>query len=191
MEENGFNQPGKVGTVQERTGFRLHTQEWIVILLIALSIIGVGVTDFAPAASHWYWLAMVVVFGLGCILIEWDRAKNEGRDKIVIVRKQLLHWLGLLLAVQLVYLLLHAGRLDNENTGLVILLLLALTVFASGIQLGWRLCVVGILLGLALIMATYLEEFLWLIMIIMAVAAVSIYFVSKYGSTKSGDKVRL
>lgn len=78
------------------------------------------------------------------------------------------------------YLLLHAGRLDNENTRLVVLLLLALTTVASGIHLGWHLCVVGVLLGLALIMATYLEEFIWLIMIIMAVAAVSTYFASKY-----------
>lgn len=161
-----------------------------MIVLIVLSIIGVGVTDFSPAVSHWYWLAMVVVFGLGCILIEWDRAKAEGRDKFVIMRKQLLHWLGLLLAVQLVYLLLHAGRLDNENTGLVILLLLALTAFASGVHLGWRLCVVGVLLGLALIMATYLEEFIWLIMILMAVAAVFIYFAIKYSSTKSGGQLQ-
>jgi hypothetical protein len=34
-----------------------------------------------------------------------------------IVRTQLLVWFGLLLAIHLVYLLLHTGRLDNENTG--------------------------------------------------------------------------
>jgi hypothetical protein len=182
MKENGFNQPGDTGAVQKIAGFRRNTQEWIVIFLIALSIIGVGVTDFSPAASHWYWLAMVFIFGSGCIFIEWDQAEGEDRERIAILRKQLLHWLGLLLAVQLVYLLLHAGRLDNENTGLVILLLLALTTFVSGIQLGWHLCVVGVLLGLALIMATYLEEFIWLIMILMAVAGVVIYFASKYSS---------
>ena len=188
MKENGLDQPGDMGAVQKRTGFRVNAQEWIVILLIALSIIGVGFTDFSPAASHWYWLAMVFIFGSGCIFIEWDRAKGEGRAKIVIIRKQLLHWLGLLAAVQLVYLLLHAGRLDNENTGLVILLLLALTTFASGIQLGWHLCVVGVLLGLALIMATYLEEFIWLIVLLMAVVAAFIYFASKHSSTRSGGQ---
>jgi hypothetical protein len=190
MKENGFNQPGTSGAIQKKTGFRLNKQEWIVILLIVLSIIGVGVTDFSPAVSHWYWLAMVFVFGLGCILIEWEQAKGEGQGKLVIIRKQLLQWVGLLLAVQLVYLLLHAGRLDNENTGLVILLLLALTVFVSGVHVQWRLCVVGVLLGLALIMATYLEEFIWLIMILMAVVAVFIYFAAKYGSTKSGGQLQ-
>ena len=190
MKENSVNQPDTIGAGQKKTGFRLNKQEWIVIILIALSIIGVGVTDFASAVSHWYWLAMVFVFGLGCILIEWDRAEGGGQGKLVIIRKQLLQWVGLLLAVQLVYLLLHAGRLDNENTGLVILLLLALTVFASGVHVEWRLCVVGVLLGLALIMATYLEEFIWLIMILMALAAVFIYFVAKYSSTRSGGRLQ-
>lgn len=62
----------------------------------------------------------------------------------------------------------HRGYLDllpwvvNENTGLIILLLLALTSFYAGIHLGWRLFIVGIFLGLALIGATYLEEFVWI-----------------------------
>ena len=46
----------------------------------------------------------------------------------------------------------HRGYLDllpwvvNENTGLIILLLLALTTFYAGIHLGWRLFIVGIFL---------------------------------------------
>ena len=55
--------------------------------------------------------------------------------------------------------LLHKGRLDNENTGLVILLLLALSVFMAGIHLGWRLCLMGGVLGTALVAAAYLEEY--------------------------------
>ena len=82
------------------------------------------------------------------------------------------------------YLLLHAGRLDSENTGLIILLLLSLTVFGSGIYLGWRLCLVGACLALALVLATYLEEFVWLFVIVMVVGAVAIYFSLKFRSTK-------
>ena len=63
-----------------------------------------------------------------------------------------------------------------------------MTTFASGIQLGWHLCVVGVLLGLALIMATYLEEFIWLIVLLMAVVAAFIYFASKHSSTRSGGQ---
>jgi hypothetical protein len=186
MANHDLTQPDKTAAGQNKAAFHLSIPEWIVIVLVVLSIIGVGVTDFAPAVSHWYWLAMVPLFGGACLLIEWDRAKGKGLPPGVIIRNQGLVWISLLVAVQLVYLLLHAGRLDNENTGLIILLMLSLTVFGSGIYLGWRLCVVGILLGVALVLATYLEEFIWLFMLFAIGGAAAVFFVYKYRSTKVG-----
>ena len=186
MTDHGSTQPANTTAAKEQAAFRPSYQEWVVAVLIVLSIIGVGVTDFAPAVSHWYWLAMVPLFGGACLLIEWDRAKGKGLPPGVIIRNQGFVWISLLVAVQLVYLLLHAGRLDNENTGLIILLMLSLTVFGSGIYLGWRLCVVGILLGVALVLATYLEEFIWLFMLFAIAGAAAVFFVYKYRSTKVG-----
>jgi hypothetical protein len=152
--------------------------EIILIVLILLSIIGIGITDFSPADSHRYWFAMVPVFAGACLILEWSRARGKGLKWTTIVGTQLLLWLGLLLAVRLAYLLLHTGRLDNENIGLIILLLLALTTFFAGIHLGWRLFVVGIFLG-ALIGAAYLEEFVWIFLII-AIVVVAIFLLWKY-----------
>ena len=92
-------------------------------------------------------------------------------------------WLGLLLAVRLTYLLLQTGRLDNENTGLVILLLLALTTFFAGIHLGWRLFIVGIFLGVALIGAAYLEEFVWMFLILAIVVVAIFLLLKRYAGT--------
>jgi hypothetical protein len=184
MTDRTSTRPGTSAAGKNAAAFRLTTQEWIVVVLIALSIIGVGITDFAPAASHWYWLAMVPLFGVACISVEWQRAKEKGLAKGAMIRNQVLLWMGLIVAVQLVYLLLHAGRLDSENTGLIILLLLSLTVFGSGIYLGWRLCLVGACLAVALVLATYLEEFVWLFMIVVAVGAVAFYFSFKFKSTQ-------
>ena len=47
-------QPDKDPAGQNGTAFRLNTREWIVAVLIVFSIIGVGITDFAPAVSHFY-----------------------------------------------------------------------------------------------------------------------------------------
>ena len=96
-----------------------------------------------------------------------------------LLRTQLLHWAGLLVAVRLVFEMLHKGRLDNENTGLVILLLLALSTFIAGIHLGWRLCLVGGFLGAALVAATYLEEYVWVLLII-GLAILVVVFVLKH-----------
>ena len=112
-------------------------------MLIALSIVGIGITDFSPADSYKYWVAMVPIFCGACLILEWSRVRGKGFKWTAILRTQLLHWVGLLVAVRLVFEMLHKGRLDNENTGLVILLLLALSTFIAGIHLGWRLCLVG------------------------------------------------
>ena len=160
--------------------------EIILTMLILLSIIGIGITDFSPADSHRYWFAMVPVFAGACLILEWSRARGKGLKWTTIVRTQLLLWLGLLLAVRLAYLLLHTGRLDNENIGLIILLLLALTTFFAGIHLGWRLFIVGIFLGVALIGAAYLEEFVWIFLII-AIVVVAIFLLWKY---YAGSKMR-
>jgi hypothetical protein len=160
--------------------------EIILIVLILLSMIGIGITDFSPADSRLYWLAMVPVFAAACLILEWSRARGKGQKWTTIVRTQLLIWFGLLLAVLLVYLLLHTGRLDNENTGLIILLLLALTTFFAGIHLGWRLFIVGIFLGVALIGATYLEEFVWMFLIIALVVVAIFLLLKRYAGTKMG-----
>jgi uncharacterized membrane protein HdeD (DUF308 family) len=160
--------------------------ESILIVLILLAIIGIGITDFSPAESHRYWFAMVPVFAGACLILEWSRARGKGQKWSTILRTQLLLWLGLLLAVRLAYLLLHTGRLDNENTGLIILLLLALTTFFAGIHLGWRLFIVGIFLGLALIGATYLEEFVWIFLFIAIVVVAIFLLLKRFAGTKMG-----
>ena len=160
--------------------------EIILIMLILLAIIGIGITDFSPAESHRYWFAMVPVFAGACLILEWSRARGKGQKWTTILRTQVLLWLGLLLAARLAYLLLHTGRLDNENTGLIILLLLALTTFFAGIHLGWRLFIVGIFLGLALIGATYLEEFVWIFLFIAIVVVVIFLLLKRFAGTKMG-----
>jgi hypothetical protein len=88
--------------------------DWYVLIgLMSLSIIGVGFTDAAQQASHWYWLAMVPVFFSTCLFIEWKTARESGVSARSIVIKQVQHWLGLLACVYLTFFLRDFGRLDN------------------------------------------------------------------------------
>ncbi|MGW8188327.1 MAG: hypothetical protein ACWGNK_13700 [Desulfobacterales bacterium] len=157
----------------------------IMILLVLLAIVGIGLTDFSPLTSHWYWLAMVVVTGIACIVMEWSRARKKGLSAATIVKKEVFIWLSVLVAVNLVYFLFQSGRLDSENTGLVILLILALATFLAGLRLDWRLCLLGVLLGGALILATYMEEFLWIVLMVVLTAAAGLYFLARF---KSGSE---
>ena len=170
--------PKKTGVPNTLTRY-LDPNGIIMILLVLLSIVGIGITDFSPLSSHWYWLAMVVATGIACIVMEWSRAQEKGLSVKVVIKNEALIWISVLVAVKLVYFLFHAGRLDSENTGLVILLILALATFLAGLRLGWRLCILGVLLGGALIVATYVEEFIWVVLIVLFVAAVAVYFMAR------------
>ena len=180
------------GSLPRETGIRNTLKRYlgpdgvIMILLVLLAIVGIGITDFSPRLSHWYWLAMVVVVGVACIVMEWSRARKKGLRVATIVKKEVIIWLGVLVAINLVYFLFHSGRLDSENTGLVILLILALATFLAGLRQDWRLCLLGVLLGGALILATYLEEFLWIVLMVVLAAAAGTYFMARYKSA-SGD----
>jgi hypothetical protein len=153
--------------------------EIIFVILMALAIIGVGITDISPARSYWYWLAMAPIFACACLFIEWTHARSEGKSWLSILRTQLLTWFGLLVAVQLVFLLLRAGRLTYESTGLIILLLLALTTFIVGIQLGFQLRLLGAFLGLTLLVVAFLEQYVWVIAFVAILGVAATFFVLK------------
>jgi hypothetical protein len=180
----------KVDTVKAAEKSFLHGLkmfEIIFVVLMVLAIIGVGITDFSPARSYWYWIAMAPIFACACLIIEWTQMRREGTSWLSMLRTQLLTWLGLLVSVQIVFLLLRSGRLTYESTGLVILLLLALTTYIVGIHLGFQVCLLGVFLGLTLLVAAYLEQYIWVIALLAVLGLILAFFALKrrHGHLKS------
>jgi hypothetical protein len=83
----------------------------------------------------------------------------------------------------LIYMLLHSGRLNNESTGLIILLMLAMTTFAAGVQLGPLVMLLGCFLALELVLTAYVKSYVWLIMIGVAVMIAVLFYVFGRRST--------
>lgn len=153
---------------------RIHIDEAIFLTLIALSTIGIGITNFWPVESFWFWAAMVPVFGLTSIYLGWSKARQRGEGVARIIRIQALHWIGLLAALFLIYYLFKpTGRIDYNQLALITLLALSLTTFLAGVHFDWRFMVVGVILGLAVAGAAFLEQFIWVI-IIPLVAAIGL-----------------
>ena len=76
-----------------------------------------------------------------------------------------------------VFVFSHTGRLTDDNTALVMLLILALATVLDGIRLGWLLSVVGTFLGITAVIAAYIDEFLWIILAIAtAIVLIAIYW---------------
>ncbi|MEX1000453.1 MAG: hypothetical protein WD000_10935 [Thermodesulfobacteriota bacterium] len=152
--------------------------EAILITLIVLATVGIAITNFRPFESFYFWVAMVPVFGLSSLYIGWTKARNRGEGISRIIWVQLLHWIGLLAAIGLIYLMYSTtGRIDNNQLALLTLLSLALATFLAGVHFEWRFMVVGVILGAAVAGAALIEQVIWMIIIpIAAIIVLAIFW---------------
>ena len=155
---------------------RFHIEEAILVLLLILSLVGIGIMDFSPADGYGYWLIMVVVFCLFAMIIGWLQSKHRSDDFKIILREQSIHWFTSLLVVGGAFLIHQSGRIAEEDAGLIILLILSLSTILDGLRVGWRFSMVGLFLGVAAVVSVYTPHFLWVeltIAIVIVLATIS------------------
>ena len=160
---------------------RLGVVELLIAGLVVLAGLGAGITDLSSKYGFWYWVAMVPVFGGSCIYAAWSRSRARGEVPAGLVQRQVLHWLGLLAIVCLIYLLVRTGRMANQDAGLVALIALSLTTFLSGVHADWRVAVVGIFLAVIVIAVAVIEQFMWIVLVLIVVAALIGLFLWRSG----------
>ena len=147
--------------------------QWIFLVLIALSVGGVAVMDFSPRYGLWYWLAMGVVFAGTSIGLAWKRTAVTGSETAPhFLRRQILHWGVLILAILLVFLQRRTQGLTPTSSGLVALLLLATATLLAGVHFEWRMAVLGAILAVTYAAAALAEGFFWAILVVAAIAYV-------------------
>ncbi len=161
-----------------------HTAELILILLLFLSVVGIALTDFSPKKGFWFWMAMTPVFCAASIAIDWSRSVQRG-ERGRLIRQQLIHWIGYLVAIGLVFVLNYTGRLNNADAGMVALLVLGFATFCAGISSNWRIAVVGVFLGIAVIATALLEEYLWAILIPLVLIVIGAFFWRRRKASRS------
>ena len=186
MADTHQTDPTTNTTRPTRRFLQLSVYEYIQLALLVLVVIGVGISYFLPDKSYRYWVAMVPIFGIACTSSEWSRLRRQNLGIWKTVRNQLIHWFGVLVSVYLVHMLLNIQLLTKQNAGLVVLLVLALGTFLAGLQLGWRLYVLGAFLWIILVMAAYLQGSLW-VMILIGVVMISLFLYLRSRSGKSSE----
>ena len=153
----------------KKTPKTIRKDEIVLLVLLIFSGIGVALTDFNPVRGFWFWVAMGPLFWGGSVFMEWSKVKAAGGSRMKMIWVQVIHWLGFLSAIYLVFLFNDTGRLNSADFGLVALLILALSAFLAGVHGNWRIAMVGIFLGIAAAGAALLEEYLWLILILAGI----------------------
>ncbi|MGR8940783.1 MAG: hypothetical protein ACU83P_04250 [Gammaproteobacteria bacterium] len=136
----------------------------ILIILLILSLIGIFINDFAPADGFGYWIMMVFVFAFFAIILGWLQSRQRSEDFMTVLREQALHWLFSLLVVGGASIVLN----PENDSGLIILLILSLATALDGLRVGWRFSIVGIFLGISAVIPTYTDHFFWVELVIVA-----------------------
>ncbi len=132
--------------------------------LIALSFVGIAITNISPQKSHIYWVVMVPVFAAVSLYVRWSRLRGTEVKWMSVLKTSLLHWASFVIGVQILYMLHRLGQLDTESIGFLVLLLLSLSVFLEGVYLDWRFYFVAFFLALSLVLAIYMAAFMWIIL---------------------------
>ncbi len=127
---------------------------------------------------------MLVIYAATAIYCGRKQASMNGEKIAGFLLKQMIHWGGALVAILCVYTLLHTGRINYEEAGLIMLLVLALATFLAGIHVGWHFYVLGALLALTTVVAAYMEEFMWVILLVAVAIVVATFFWSKHKATE-------
>jgi len=123
-----------------------NIEEYIFIFLVAASFIGELVLDYSLIFGFFYWLLITPLFFLASILSEKVKTFRTGRETAHLIRYELFYWGSAFIAVILVFFLWDANRIAPYEASTFIHIILAHTLFLSGIVLGLRFYLVGILL---------------------------------------------
>lgn len=146
-------------------------------VMFALAFVGIAASGVSTR-SQAYWVFLTILFGLICLGLDWVH-EPRGTQWWKAALKTVLHWFGVLLAIELVHLMIASGRLTNADTGLISGVIIALGTFTSGVHTNWRIAAVGLGLGLGTAAVGYLERYLW-ILFLLALATLAVIFAAAW-----------
>jgi hypothetical protein len=158
--------------------------------MVLLALLGVALSSASNSAAPVYWVALVPIYGVLCMAIAWARARREERAVRPALIRELLHWLGIGVALSLDFLVRETQVETGKAAGLNALLLLALGCYLAGVHLEWIFALVGVLLSVALVVITKAEEYVWLIFVVGGLAIAAMFAMQWFfGKARSGQPV--
>ena len=155
----------------------IGSSEAMLIFIFVIAGGGVAITDMSPNWGYWFWLGLVPLLALTSLYRSWASERRREDGMFWTLRVQILHWFGLLGALEIVYLLYtFTNRIDAAQSGLVSLLVVALSTFLAGIHFHWHFAVLGIMLALSTLAMAWVEAFVWIVIPLVFIAVSIVLF---------------
>lgn len=157
----------------QEPGWRRVFDGVLAAAMVIAAFVAIGASDVSYAASQPYWLMLGLGFALAALAIEWIH-RGPGFSLAGYAPRCALHWLGVIAALEMVFIFIDAGRLAGAGVGLLNGAILALGTFLAGVHANWRLLVIGVAIALATVLVALVEQYVWLLLGlgVVAVAAV-------------------
>jgi hypothetical protein len=142
----------------------------IVGALGVMVMLGLFLSNYSSDRAREYWIAMFPVFGVTCLVHELATGRAHVIPLWRILLRQALHWLGPIIAVQILFLQYTRGQMSTDAVALTITLVLAVTCFLAGVHFDHSFYWVSGPLALAAMIETEIETYLWLVAVIVLIA---------------------
>lgn len=153
----------------------LLSKHYHFTLQMLLSLLGAVLSYRYAGMSHDYWLAMLVIFALLAVAPGYLHSAAQAR---LVLRDNLLRWIGGLVCALFVFSLHQSGRLLHEEAGMVILFILVLMVYLEMLhQTTWRGCFVCAYLLLLGFLLAYGDAYLGFFVVLAMVGVAASHFV--------------
>jgi hypothetical protein len=174
---------------------RRRTGKWICLLaelpyfaIVIIGIVGVSWTNMLGVSVATYWVTMTPVAALLCVCVGWAHLPR-GRSRLEMMTLQFGQWAAVLIAMYLIHVSNADGLVTHDALGSILLTLLALGVFISGLDLRtWKLCVAGAFLALAVPFVAWFAD-AGLFIFLIGVVLIALGLLAWWGAHRSHQHV--
>jgi hypothetical protein len=133
-------------------------QQLPYIAALVLAIAGVAYTNVShqPLVGYWEFLALAI--GVVCVVTKWPEIQGK-EAQLRLIWTQALHWVAVLVTMNIMLVSGVQQLLPTPTTGLVLLTLLALGTFLAGVSLlSLQIAFLGLAMGVAVPAISWLKQ---------------------------------
>jgi hypothetical protein len=149
------------GAIPPATSSRITSLLWRQLPYIAalvLAIAGVAYTNISRQPLIGYWEFLAIAIGVVCVVTKWPELEDK-QSRFRLIWTQALHWVAVLITMNLMLVSGVQQLLPTPATSLVLLTLLALGTFLAGLSLlSPQICFLGLAMGAAVPAISWLQQ---------------------------------
>jgi len=128
------------------------------LAILTLAIAGVAYTNISHQSLVGYWEFLALAVGVVCVVTEWAELDDK-QARLRLMWTQALHWVAVLVAMNIMLLSGVQQLLPTPATSLVLLILLALGTFLAGLNLrSLQICFLGLAMALAVPAISWVKQ---------------------------------